>query len=137
MTTDDAHVTKDRPKHLRFELGLLISVGIMFLSSIGLVVPLVGPIFAYTLGPLLAGYVGGKYILRWDSPVLAFLASAIVTGTQVGLVLFVLNQLPMIVHVQLGRQEWGLMIALFLLNLTFCFLGALGSGRPISALEEG
>ena len=55
----------------------------------------------------------------------------------VGLVLFVLNQLPMIVHVQLGRQEWGLMIALFLLNLTFCFLGALGSGGPISALEEG
>ncbi len=125
-----------KPKRLRFEIGLLVTVALMFLFSAGMVIPLVGPFFAFTLGPLLAGYVGGRFVLRWDTPLLAFLSAGIVTGTQITILMVVLSNIPMIVHITLGGQEWGILIGMFLLNLVFCFLGAFSSGRPVSALKE-
>jgi len=107
-----------------FLRAFLVTLGYMALFTLFLFIPLIGFVLAFTLGPYIAGYRGGRYTVEWKKA--AFGASFLWTSILIIIIIFlVLPMFPMGFELKIGGQEMLIIALVYAVNILFCAFGAM------------
>jgi hypothetical protein len=106
-----------------FFKAILVTTGYLAFFTLLIFIPLIGFVLAFTIGPYIAGYRGGRYSVDWRK---VGLLSAVIWSTilVIILILIAVSVFPFNYDITIGGGEVVLICIPFALNIIFCVLGA-------------
>ncbi len=115
-----------------FLKGVVKALLIIALFSMTLLVlPLVGLVTAFLVGPYLAGYIGGKHTCH--GTLLGFVVGMIWSSALVILIIYMAGRFSISGNVKIGSFELALIAIIYFLNILFCSIGGWISSSKVPA----
>lgn len=117
----------------RFDIGFGKTLLIMALSTLFIFIPVAGPFILFTVAPFIAGYFGGKHVLKKDGLLIGLIVGSLWSVVQY-IVFFhlVLVNFGLIGQLDFsGGLERAILALVFLANMFFCGLGGWKGGEPL------